>query len=99
MKRLLLTALVLAAGCKDESPAPDVPDARRVDAPQADAAGDAAVECFLPTGNPPNCFQQDVCEPAQPTEFLNGCTDGQCIAFDNVARLPLYNNGTLPPLP
>jgi hypothetical protein len=30
---------------------------------------------------------------------LNACTDSQCSHFDNVARLPNYNGGNLPPLP
>lgn len=99
MKRFLFSALVLVAGCKDQSPEPDVVDARRGDAPQPDATGDASLVCFNAAGSPANCFQQDVCEPTQLTEFLNGCTDGQCIPFDNATRLPLYNNGNLPALP
>jgi hypothetical protein len=86
-------------GCKDNGPSPEVVDARRVDAKQADGATDAPASCFQVSGTPANCFDQALCTPAQLTEFLNGCTDGQCIAFDNVARLPLYNNGALPPLP
>ncbi|MDX2090839.1 MAG: hypothetical protein SFX73_23470 [Kofleriaceae bacterium] len=99
MRSALLAAALLVA-CKDTNPAPDVPDARpRGDAPAPDAPIDAPLSCFDPAGTPANCFQQDVCEPTQLTDFLNSCTGAQCIAFDNVARLPRYNNGNLPALP
>jgi hypothetical protein len=39
------------------------------------------------------------CAPTENVHFLNACTDASCSPFDNVARLPLYNNGDLPPLP
>jgi hypothetical protein len=95
MRALLLAlALALVAACKGEDPRPDVPDATRID-----AAADAPAACFDPAGTPAGCFRQDACEPDDDTDFLNGCTDGSCVAFDNAARLPLYNAGTLPPLP
>ena len=97
--RTLSIALVLVVGCKGDNPQPDFPDATRIDAPEPDAPIDAPISCFAPAGTPPNCFLQDQCEPTQLTDFLNGCTDGQCLPFDNVARLPRYNNGALPPLP
>lgn len=93
----LTAALVVA--CKDNNPQPDFPDANRVDARPPDAPIDAPASCFDPAGTPPNCFVQTTCEPTELTDFLNGCTDSQCIEFDNVARLPRYNNGSLPPLP
>ncbi|NOU32958.1 MAG: hypothetical protein HOO96_34080 [Polyangiaceae bacterium] len=63
--------------------------------PTTDAGSDAPVspECAGPDG----CFK---CEPKEPVEFLNACTDGNCIKFDNAARLPLYKAGeALPPVP
>ena len=96
MKALLFLVAISATACfKGSNPQPDLPDGARADAPSADTA----TVCFAPQGTPPNCFQQNVCEPTEDVDFLNGCTDGQCIAFDNAARLPLYNNGTLPALP
>ncbi len=54
-------------------------------------APDAA--CF----GPDQCFK---CEPVQLVDFLNACTDGKCIPFDNAARLPLFKAGEpLPPVP
>lgn len=102
MRTALFTAALAAAlvvACKDDNPQPDFPDARRIDAPAPDAPIDAPASCFDPSGTPANCFQQDVCEPTQLTDFLNSCTGAQCVAFDDVARLPRYNNGNLPPLP
>lgn len=55
-------------------------------------AGGAPPECNGPNG----CF---ACPPKTGNQILNACTASQCSPFDNVARLPLYNNGTLPPLP
>jgi hypothetical protein len=90
-----LTAIMLVAfACKGDNPAPDFPDSNR-----ADAAVDAPTACFDPDGTPANCFDQSVCEPVEDPDFLNGCTDKQCIPFANAQRLPLYNNGNLPPLP
>ncbi|APR83760.1 Hypothetical protein A7982_09109 [Minicystis rosea] len=54
------------------------------------------------TGGAPNCDGPNGCFSCSPTktvEFLNACTDAQCSPFDNVARLPLYNNGNLPSVP
>ena len=39
------------------------------------------------------------CPPKTDIQFLNQCTTSQWAQFDNVARLPLYNNGNLPSLP
>ena len=53
-------------------------------------------------GEPPECNGPNgcfACPPKTGTQLLNACTSSQCSPFDNVARLPLYNNGTLPPLP
>ena len=54
------------------------------------------------TGGAPNCDGPNGCFSCPPTknvEFLNACTDAQCSPFDDKARLPLYNNGNLPPVP
>ena len=53
-------------------------------------------------GAPPNCDGPNGCYSCPPktgNQFLNACTNSQCSPFDNVARLPLYNNGNLPPIP
>lgn len=53
-------------------------------------------------GAPPNCNGPNDCYSCPPktgNQFLNACTGSQCSPFDNVARLPLYNNGNLPPIP
>jgi hypothetical protein len=94
MKTIARLVMLLAFACKGDNPAPDFPDANR-----PDANVDAPAACFDPGGSPANCFDQTVCEPTEDTDFLNGCTDNQCIPFANAARLPLYNNGNLPPLP
>jgi|GEM_PF-6357704 hypothetical protein len=38
-------------------------------------------------------------EPEEVEQFLNRCTDSECEAFDNAERLPLLEDGKLPPLP
>ena len=53
-------------------------------------------------GVPPNCDGPSGCYSCPPktgNQFLNACTNSQCSPFDNVARLPLYNNGNLPAIP
>lgn len=55
-------------------------------------------------GVAPNCVGTDgcfsaSCTPQTTADFLNRCTDASCAPFDNVARLPLFNGGSLPPLP
>jgi hypothetical protein len=51
-----------------------------------------AQSCDGPNG----CYS---CPPKTGAQFLNACTTTQCSPFDNVKRLPLYNNGNLPPIP
>ncbi len=51
-----------------------------------------AANCDGPNG----CYS---CPPKTGSQFLNACTSAQCSPFNNVARLPLYNNGNLPPIP
>lgn len=41
------------------------------------------------------CFDK----PKTTSEFLNQCTNSTCAPFDNAARLPLFQNGQLPPIP
>lgn len=55
-------------------------------------AGGAPPECNGPNG----CY---ACPPKTGNQFLNACTSSQCSPFDDVARLPLYNGGNLPPIP
>jgi hypothetical protein len=92
MKRVLFGLMLFAGACGGEdNPIPEIVDAA-TDAPATDADDSDAVDC---TGEN-ECFS---CEPVQLTDFLNACTDGTCFPFDNVARLPRFNNGDLPPLP
>lgn len=46
-------------------------------------------------GGPTTCATAPAaCFPGEPQkleDYLNACTDGECIPFDNVARLPLYD--------
>lgn len=51
-------------------------------------------ECLGPDG----CWS---CEPVQPEQVLNRCTDADCEPFDNSPkRLPLIGrDGSLPPIP
>lgn len=95
---LVMCAALVAVACKSKSnPQPDFVDAaKHADAKvDVDAPIDAAPECYLDAGVA-GCFQ---CTPTTDEDFLNACTDGTCVAFDNAARLPLYNGGNLPPLP
>ncbi len=91
-----LPLIVLVACSKapeDEAPSRQpIPTATTTSTiPDGGDAPDAA--CF----GPGQCFK---CEPVQLVEFLNACTDGKCIPFDNAARLPLFKAGEpLPPVP
>lgn len=38
------------------------------------------------------------CTPTTALQFLNQCTASTCVPFDNLARLPNYDGGALPPL-
>lgn len=42
------------------------------------------------------CFS---CPPTTDQEFHNGCTDAQCVPFDNARVTKLNSDGSLPPLP
>jgi hypothetical protein len=58
--------------------------------------GSPAVECALPELGEDGCFN---C-PNQQLEYLNRCSDGDCLPFDNAQRLPLLKaDGSLPDLP
>lgn len=45
---------------------------------------------------PKGCYS---CDPQESTHYLNHCTESECEPFDNAARLPLLEDGKLPPLP
>lgn len=92
---LVFAGALSLVGCKDSNPHPNVVDAHHIDAP-LDALIDAPDSCIDPSTG---CFKSDVCEPTQLTDYLNACTTVACETFDDVTRLPLYNNGNLPPLP
>jgi hypothetical protein len=58
--------------------------------------GAPTVECDLPELGKDGCFN---CPNAQ-VEYLNRCSDGDCLPFDNAERLPLLKaDGSLPDLP
>lgn len=50
------------------------------------------LDCDGPNG----CYD---CPPQTDKQFHEACTDANCSPFDDVARLPLYNNGNLPAIP
>lgn len=87
--------LVLACSSAPAEEAPSrqpIPTANPT-ATDADAGEGPDAACF----GPDQCFK---CEPVELVQFLNACTDGKCIPFDNAARLPLYKAGEpLPPVP
>lgn len=51
--------------------------------------------CVLPGSPPTECFEG---QPAKYEDFLNQCTDAQCIKFDNCERLGLCDGAALPAL-
>jgi hypothetical protein len=68
------------------------------DSAAADASGPAPDAIATSTCRGPNgCY---ACAPTTDIDFLNGCTDGRCVPFDNKKRLTnLTPEGTLRPLP
>jgi hypothetical protein len=96
VRAIVIAALAVGACGGNTNPQPDVPDAARADARVPDAAADASPDAAPSCTSAAGCF---VCTPVELVEFLNACTDSSCQPFDNAARLPLYNNGVLPPLP
>ncbi|MFO0553517.1 MAG: hypothetical protein U0271_34360 [Polyangiaceae bacterium] len=59
--------------------------------PQGGAGG--GDNCSGPDG----CYS---CAPVKPVEFLNACTDAQCIPYDNTPLQGLLEpDGSLPPVP
>jgi hypothetical protein len=62
-----------------------------------DGPGEAAPSCdnFDPASG--NCYP---CAPTIDPQFLNSCTNGQCVPFDDKTRVPRANpDGSLPPVP
>ncbi len=56
------------------------------------------VPCDLPERGENGCFNCP--ENRNLEQFLNRCTDGECIPFDNAERLPLLKaDGSVPKLP
>lgn len=51
--------------------------------------------CVASGLGPPGCFKG---VPSSDGELLNQCTSGQCLPFDNCARLGLCGSGELPAL-
>lgn len=106
MNRFSLVLLVLAStgvlvnacSSSSEEAAPSRPPHTTTPAPVAE--GGVAEDAAPPD---PSCVGDAgcyLCEPQHLTDFLNACTDGECIPFDNAARLPLYKAGeALPPVP
>lgn len=73
-----------------------VDDASATDAPLGEG-GEAAVSCENYDPASGQCYP---CEPKIDPEFLNACTDNQCIPFDDKTRVPRANpDGSLPPVP
>jgi hypothetical protein len=57
-------------------------------------ADSGAPPCTLGEGDG-GCIR---CPPKSTDDFLNQCTSSTCYPFDDAARLPRYNNGSLPTL-
>jgi hypothetical protein len=74
-------------------PRPPRADAAATPATTADAAADAAVDSCVGTNG---CF---ACAPHSDLEYLNACSDGRCLPFDNRRLRNLNADGTLKPLP
>jgi hypothetical protein len=66
------------------------------DAGSEDEAGSGGSGGKGGSGSTNECFDG---EPEEVEQFLNRCTDSECEAFDNAERLPLLEDGELPPLP
>ncbi len=94
--RKWIALVLLVTACGKSSPHPVINDAPHVPDAAVDASPDAPPSCIDPATG---CFKSDVCQPQQLDDFLNACTTVPCQEFDNTARLPLYNDGNLPPLP
>jgi hypothetical protein len=100
----LLVALEALTGCSLLIETRDAQCAEDEDcAGFADAVCDvAAGVCIRSTGTagcagPDGCF---ACVPEKPAEFLNACTEVDCVPFDN-AQLEglLQEDGSVPPVP
>lgn len=55
-------------------------------------------------GGDPGCWESEPrvcfsCEPERNEEFLDACTDAQCVPFDNGKLTKLLPDGKVPPLP
>ena len=75
----------------------------RTPIPTATAPATSTTSPEASTPPDPSCVGSESCykcEPVELVQFLNACTDGRCVKFDNAARLPLYKAGEpLPPVP
>jgi hypothetical protein len=62
-----------------------------------DVAGGVCVSRLAGCLGPDGCFS---CPPAAQAEFLNACTDAECIPYDNTPLLGLLQeDGSVPPVP
>ncbi|WNG56361.1 hypothetical protein F0U59_17520 [Archangium gephyra] len=96
LRGLLAVLLLACTGCSlvvDANANQCVTDA---DCVTLDSAAICQEGVCVPSGlGPPGCF---LGEPSSEEQFLNRCTNSQCIPFDNCARLGLCNGAALPPL-
>lgn len=91
----LLAAAISPAAC---SVVVDAGDSQCATDADCERFGDypACVEgvCVIADRNPPGCYPK---EPAETSQFINHCTDSECMPYDNCARLGLCNGAALPP--
>jgi len=50
--------------------------------------------CVPADRHPAGCYPK---EPTETTQFINRCTDAECVPYDNCARLGLCGGAKLPP--
>ena len=91
-----LASVVACSSTTDEQPTPTTPTATAQPTADAARAADAGAETGAECLGAEGCFK---CEVENLGQALNACTESQCAPFDNAARLPLYNGGSLPPVP
>ena len=81
-----LAAVACSSSDSDETPPITIAPVGNIDADSGTSTDGDASACIATA-------------PVSLADFLNACTDGECVPFDNT-RLPLYTPGqALPPIP
>ena len=102
MQQIIALSLALLAACSgpqaeptsDSNATTGTTEAASTSTAMPTTGGDTDASCDGPEG----CY---ACEPGEPAQVLNHCTDAACQPFPNTSqRLPLLRmDGTLPPVP